>query len=68
MFADCTTIPIVDELVNALTHGIGLLLVLVAVPALIVLAVTHGTVWHVVGVSVYGATLISLYVLAPSSV
>ena len=50
-----------DELANALTHGIGLLLALVAVPTLIVLAATHGTVWHVVGVSVYGATLISLY-------
>jgi len=50
-----------DEYVNALTHGFGLLLACVAVPALIVLAVMHGTAWHVVGVSVYGATLIALY-------
>ncbi len=50
-----------EEVANALTHGIGLLLALVAVPVLIVLAATHATVWHIVGVSVYGVTLISLY-------
>ena len=55
------TISAMDEYANALTHGIGLLLALAAVPVLIVLAVTHGTAWHVVGVSIYGATLIALY-------
>ncbi len=57
-----TTIPTVDEHANALTHGIGLVLVLVAVPAIIVLAATSATAWHVVSVSVYGTTLICLYV------
>jgi hemolysin III len=55
------TIFTVEELANTLTHAIGLLLVLVAVPFLIVLAATHATVWHVVGVSIYGASLITLY-------
>jgi len=50
-----------DELANALTHGVGLLLTLVAVPVLIVLAARHGTAWHIVGVSIYGASLIALY-------
>lgn len=50
-----------DERANALTHGFGLLLALAAVPVLIVFAVMDGTVWHVVGVSIYGATLIALY-------
>ena len=50
-----------DELANALTHGVGLLLALVGVPTLIVLAATHATVWHVVGVSIYGASLVALY-------
>jgi hemolysin III len=50
-----------DEYANVLTHGFGLLLALAAVPILIVLAVTHGTAWHVVGVSIYGTTLIALY-------
>jgi hemolysin III len=50
-----------DEHANALTHGLGLLLALAAVPILIVFAVMHGTAWHVVGVTIYGATLIALY-------
>ena len=50
-----------EELANTLTHGIGLLLVLVAVPFLIVLAATRATVWHVIAVSIYGASLITLY-------
>ncbi len=49
-----------DEFANALTHGIGLVGVLVAVPVLIVLS-AHATVWHIVGASIYGATLIALY-------
>lgn len=49
------------ELANLLTHGLGLALSLSAVPLLIVLAAIHGTAWHIVGVSVYGATLIALY-------
>jgi hemolysin III len=50
-----------DELANALTHGVGLLLALVAVPILIVMAAMHGTAWHIVGVSIYGASLVALY-------
>lgn len=50
-----------DEAAAALTHGFGLLLVLVAVPVLIVLAATRATVWHLFGVSIYGASLIALY-------
>lgn len=50
-----------EEHANALTHGIGLVLVLVAVPILIVLAATSGDIWQVVGVAIYGTTLISLY-------
>jgi hemolysin III len=50
-----------DEFGSALTHGLGLLLSLAGVPVLIVLATTRGNAWHVVGVSVYGASLIVLY-------
>lgn len=49
------------ELINSLTHGLGLVLSLSAIPLLIVLAATRGSAWHIVGVSVYGATLIALY-------
>ena len=50
-----------SESVNCLTHGLGLVLSVAAVPLLIVLAALHGNAWHIVGVSVYGATLILLY-------
>jgi hemolysin III len=50
-----------DELANAITHGLGLALALVGAPVLIALAVERGTIWHVIGVSIYGATLIVLY-------
>jgi hemolysin III len=52
---------VTGELANWLTHGLGLALSLAAAPLLIVLAAIHGTAWHIVGVSIYGATLIALY-------
>lgn len=50
-----------EEHANALTHGLGLVLALVGVPILIVLAAISGDAWRLVGVGIYGATLISLY-------
>ncbi len=50
-----------SETLNCLTHALGLALSISAVPLLIVLAAVRGTAWHMVGVSVYGATLIALY-------
>ncbi len=56
-----TTITTVEEAANAWTHGIGLLMALVAVPVLIVVSAAHATAWHIVGISIYGASLIALY-------
>src|SRR5438874_10583416 len=50
-----------EELANSLTHGFGLALSLVGLPILIFLAVMRGTAWHVVSCSIYGATLVVLY-------
>ena len=50
-----------NEQANALTHGLGLLLSLAGVPALVVMASHHGDAWHVVSCSIYGASLIVLY-------
>ncbi|MFQ6026567.1 MAG: hemolysin III family protein [Dehalococcoidia bacterium] len=50
-----------EELVNVLTHGLGLLLSVAGVSVLIVLASIYGNVWHIVGSSVYGASLILVY-------
>lgn len=50
-----------EEIVNSLTHGLGLVLSVVGLIVLIVLAALRGTRWHVVSVSIYGATLVLLY-------
>lgn len=50
-----------EELVNSLTHGIGLLLSLVGMVVLIVLAAKQGDAWHVASCAVYGTTLVLLY-------
>lgn len=50
-----------EELVNSLTHGLGLALCLAGVPLLIVLAALRGGARQIVGVSIYGACLLALY-------
>ena len=50
-----------EELANAVTHGIGLVLSLIGMPILILAAVDRGERAMVIGVSVFGATLIALY-------
>lgn len=50
-----------EELANALTHGVGLLASLVALPVLVVTALARGDALLVMGFSVFGATLVALY-------
>lgn len=50
-----------DEIANAITHGIGALLAIVALVILIIFSVIKGTTWHVVGFSIFGATMVILY-------
>lgn len=50
-----------EEIVNSITHGIGALLSIVALIILIVVADQYGDIWHVVSFSIYGSTLILLY-------
>ena len=50
-----------EEIANAITHGIGLLLSIAGFAVLFVLAAVRGTAWHIVACSIYGATLICLY-------
>jgi len=50
-----------EEIANAITHGIGLLLSIAGFVMLLVLAALRGTAWHIVACSIYGATLICLY-------
>jgi hemolysin III len=53
-----------EEIANAITHGVGALLATAALVILIVFASIHGTAWHVVGFSIFGATLLILYVVS----
>ena len=50
-----------EEAANSISHGLGLLLAIVAVPILVIEAVRLGSVQFTVGVCVFGGTLILLY-------
>jgi len=50
-----------EEIINSITHGIGALLSIVALIVLVLLAEKHGDIWHLVSFSIYGCTLIILY-------
>ena len=50
-----------EELVNALTHGFGLVLSVGGIVVLVTLAAMRASAWHVVSVAIYGATLLVLY-------
>ena len=51
----------IEEIVNTATHGLGLLLSIGGLSVLVVFASIYGTAWHIVGSSIYGATLVLLY-------
>ncbi len=50
-----------EEIANAVSHGIGLLLARAALPVLVVAASRRGSAADVVGASLVGATLVVLY-------
>lgn len=51
-----------EEIANSVIHGIGALLSVAALVILIVSAVMHGTAWHVVSFTLFGATMVILFV------
>ncbi|MBN2079314.1 MAG: hemolysin III family protein [Spirochaetes bacterium] len=50
-----------EEIANSITHGIGAALSIAALSVLVVFAGLRGDAWRVVSVSIYGATLVLLY-------
>jgi hemolysin III len=50
-----------EEIFNSITHGIGVLLSVAALVILVVLAVGKGNTWHVVSFSIFGGTMVLLY-------
>jgi hemolysin III len=51
----------IEEVANAVTHGLGLVASLAALPLLIVLAARRGDAWAIVGASIFGASLVTVY-------
>lgn len=50
-----------EEIANAITHGVGTGLAVAALAVLAVLSAMEGSTSHVVGFSIFGATLVVLY-------
>jgi len=51
----------INEIANSVTHGIGALLAIAGLVLLVVFAAIYGNAWHIVSVSIYGSTLVLLY-------
>ncbi len=50
-----------EEVANTISHGLGLLAAVAAIPVLIVAAARHGDAGTIVGASVFGATMMLAY-------
>src|SRR5438445_181760 len=50
-----------EEIANSLSHGVGLCLAIAATPILIIAAIRYGSAWNTVGVSVFAASMVTLY-------
>jgi hemolysin III len=51
-----------EEIANAITHGIGALLSIAALVLLVVMAAFQGSAWHVTGFTIFGSTMLVLYI------
>jgi hemolysin III len=50
-----------EELANSISHGLGLVLAIAAVPVLVLSAMRIGSIRFIVGASVFGGTMVFLY-------
>lgn len=50
-----------EEIANAVSHGVGVVLSVAGLAILVAFAVVRGTVWHVVGYSIFGMAMFILY-------
>lgn len=53
-----------EEVINAVTHGIGACLAVAGLIILITLAVSKGTARHVAGFTIFGSTMVLLYLVS----
>lgn len=50
-----------EEIANSITHGFGLVMAIAGLAVLAAFASVFGSTWHIVSVSIFGATLVLLY-------
>lgn len=50
-----------EEIANSVTHGCGIVASIAGLVLMTVFSALHGTVWHVVSTTIFGATLVLLY-------
>ena len=50
-----------EEIAHAVTHGLGLMLSVAGLTALVVAASLRGDAWHIIGCTVFGVTLVVTY-------
>src|SRR5690348_856529 len=58
---DCPCVSVREEIANSISHGVGLVLAVVALPLLILTAMRIGSTHFIVGAAVFGATMVLLY-------
>lgn len=56
-----SSLPIGGEAINAMTHGVGVILSIVGLVFLAIISCRRGSAWHIVACSVYGATSVALF-------
>lgn len=50
-----------EEIANAIIHGVGVIFSIAALVILIVSSAIHGTAWHVVSFTLFGSSMVLLY-------
>lgn len=50
-----------EEIANAMSHGVGVVLSIAGLTVLVAFASLRGSVWDIVGVSIYGTSIILMY-------
>ena len=61
-WAETTNYSVGEEIANSITHGVGALLSIGGLAVLVGFASLHGNAWHITSCSIFGSTLILLYV------
>lgn len=61
MRPDCTKPSLGEEIANSITHGVGAALSVAGLVVMIIAAASSGTAWHIVACTIYGASLMLLY-------